>query len=44
MSEKKKEEVRMSKRKFYVLLGGLFAVTIPLYGIVSQGIERLFGL
>ncbi|WP_272917318.1 MULTISPECIES: hypothetical protein [Halobacillus] len=44
MSDKRdnSNEINMSKKRFYVVFGGTIAVVIPLYAIVSQGIERLF--
>ncbi|WP_263620799.1 hypothetical protein [Halobacillus litoralis] len=34
-------EINMSKKRFYLVFGGIIAVVIPLYAIVTQGIERL---
>ncbi|MET3683246.1 hypothetical protein ABID56_001337 [Alkalibacillus flavidus] len=35
-------KITMSKKKFYFFLGSTIAVTIFVYEIVTQGIERLF--
>lgn len=42
MSKENKDVIVMSKRKFYIFLGGIIFVSTVVNGIVSQALERLF--
>ncbi|MFC0522041.1 hypothetical protein ACFFGV_00360 [Pontibacillus salicampi] len=44
MDKAKKEDnvITMTKRKFYLFLGFTVGLTIVIYGIVEQAMERIF--
>ncbi|MFD1850961.1 hypothetical protein [Oceanobacillus bengalensis] len=44
MSNTKKNDknITMTKGKFYLFFGSIIGLTIVIYGIVDQAIERLF--